>query len=60
MKITENDHSVGVVFPTTTGAIESLKKCLRDIVYMAESGLHTKNELAFARLIAEAKELCKE
>ena len=23
MKVTENDHSVGVVFPTTTGAIES-------------------------------------
>lgn len=40
--------------------VESLKKCLRGIVYMAESGLDTKNELAFARCIAEAKELCKE
>ena len=39
--------------------VESLKKCLRGIVYMAESGLHTKNEFAFARRIAEAKELCK-
>lgn len=40
--------------------VKSLKKCLRGIVYMAESGLHTKNELAFARCIAKAKELCKE
>ena len=38
--------------------VESLKVCLRGIVYMAESGLHTKNEFAFARRIAEAKELC--
>lgn len=35
--------------------IEQMKKCLKGIIYMAESGLHTKNELAFARLIAEAK-----
>lgn len=40
--------------------VEALKKCLRNIVYMAESGLHTKNELAFARFIAEAKDLLKE
>ena len=39
--------------------VESLKECLRGIVYMAESGLHTKNVFAFARRIAEAKELCK-
>ena len=39
--------------------VESLKTCLRGIVYMAESGLHTKNVFAFARYIAEAKELCK-
>lgn len=39
--------------------VESLKRCLRGIVYMAESGLHTKNVFAFARYIAEAKELCK-
>lgn len=39
--------------------VEVLKECLRGIVYMAESGLHTKNEFAFARRIAEAKELCK-
>lgn len=26
---------------------------------MAESELHIKNEIAFARRIAEAKELCK-
>ena len=39
--------------------VEVLKECLRGIVYMAESGLHMKNELAFARRIAEAKELCK-
>lgn len=38
--------------------VESLKECLRGIVYMAESGLHTKNEFAFVRRIAEAKELC--
>ena len=38
---------------------ESLKECLRGIVYMAESGLHTKNVFAFARRIDEAKELCK-
>lgn len=35
--------------------VEQMKKCLKGIIYMAESGLHTKNELAFARLIAEAK-----
>ena len=40
--------------------VESLKECLRGIVYMAESGLHTKNVFAFACRIAEAKELCKE
>lgn len=54
--------------PGTTGGYEAealkieaeaLKKCLRGIVYMVESGLHTKNTLAFARCIAEAKELCK-
>lgn len=28
--------------------VESLKECLRGIVYMAESGLHTKNVFAFA------------
>ena len=39
--------------------VESLKKCLRGIVYMAESGLYIKNEFAFIRRIAEAKELCK-
>ena len=39
--------------------IEVLKACLSGIVYMAESGLHTKNVFAFARRIAEAKELCK-
>ena len=39
--------------------VESLKECLRGIVYMAESGLHTKNVFTFARGIAEAKELCK-
>lgn len=39
--------------------VESLKECLRGIVYMAESGLHTKNEFAFVRRIAEAKELCR-
>lgn len=39
--------------------VESLKECLRGIVYMAEGGLHTKNVFAFARRIAEAKELCK-
>lgn len=39
--------------------VESLKTCLRGIVYMAESGLHMKNVFAFARHIAEAKELCK-
>ena len=39
--------------------VESLKECLRGIVYMAESGLHTKNVFAFAHRIAEAKELCK-
>ena len=38
--------------------VESLKECLRGIVYMAESGLHTKNVFAFACRIAEAKELC--
>ena len=38
--------------------VESLKECLRGIVYMVESGLHTKNVFAFARRIAEAKELC--
>ena len=38
--------------------VESLKNCLRGIVYMAESGLYIKNEFAFARRIAEAKELC--
>ena len=38
--------------------VESLKECLRGIVYMAESGLHTKNVFAFARRISEAKELC--
>ena len=38
--------------------VESLKKCLSGIVYMAESGLHIKNEFAFIRRIAEAKELC--
>jgi regulator of replication initiation timing len=38
--------------------VESLKECLRGIVYMAESGLHIKNEFAFIRRIAEAKELC--
>lgn len=40
--------------------VESLKKRLRGIIYMVESGLHTKNVFAFARHIAEAKELCKE
>lgn len=39
--------------------VESLKECLRGIVYMAESGLHTKNVFAFAHRIAEAKELCE-
>lgn len=39
--------------------VEALKVCLRGIVFMVESGLHTKNEIAFARRIAEAKELCK-
>ena len=39
--------------------VEALKVCLRGIIYMAESGLHTKNEIAFARRVAEAKELCK-
>ena len=39
--------------------VEALKNCLRGIVYMAESGLHIKNVFAFARRIAEAKELCK-
>ena len=39
--------------------VESLKKCLRGIVYMAESGLYIKNEFAFIRRIAEAKELCR-
>ena len=38
--------------------VEVLKNCLRGIVFMAESGLHIKNEIAFARRIAEAKELC--
>ena len=38
--------------------VESLKNCLRGIVYMAESGLYIKNEIAFVRCIAEAKELC--
>ena len=38
--------------------VESLKECLSSIVYMAESGLHIKNEFAFIRRIAEAKELC--
>ena len=37
--------------------IEKMKKCLRGVVYMADSGLYTKNELAFTRLIAEAKDL---
>lgn len=40
--------------------IEKMKKCLRSITYMAKNGLHTKNEPAFARLIAEAEDLCKE
>lgn len=39
--------------------VEALKVCLRGIVYMVESGLYTKNEIAFARRISEAKELCK-
>lgn len=39
---------------------DKLRECLSHIVYMAESGLHTKNELAFARFIAEAKDLLKE
>ena len=38
--------------------VESLKECLRGIVYMAESGLYIKNEFAFIRHIAKAKELC--
>ena len=38
--------------------VEALKNCLRGIVFMAESELHIKNEIAFARRIAEAKELC--
>lgn len=38
--------------------VESLKNCLSGIVFMAESGLYIKNEIAFARRIAEAKELC--
>jgi len=37
---------------------EKLEKCLDSIIYMVNNGLHTKNELAFARLIAEGKELC--
>ena len=40
--------------------IDKMKQCLRGVVYMATSGLQTKNELAFARLIAEAEALCKE
>ena len=40
--------------------IEKMRNSLRGIVYMADSGLHTKNELAFYRLIAEAKDLVKE
>ena len=39
--------------------VEALKGCLSGIVYMAESGLYIKNEFAFIRRIAEAKELCK-
>lgn len=40
--------------------IEKLKKCLRGVVYMVESGVSIKNELAFARLISDAKDLLKE
>lgn len=39
---------------------KELKKCLKDIVYMVENGLHTKNELAFSRCIARAKEQTNE
>lgn len=38
----------------------AMKKCFRGIVYMVESGISTKNSIAFARLIAEAKGLCGE
>lgn len=37
-----------------------LKKCLKDIIYMYNSNLITKNELAFARIIARAEDLLKE
>lgn len=37
-----------------------LKKSLHGIVYMATSGLHVKNQIAFDRCIAEAEKLLKE
>ena len=54
-KITNESEEIS----TLKMEVEALKECLAGIVYMAESGLHTKNEFAFARRIAEAKELCK-
>ena len=38
---------------------EELKKNLSGIVYMVESGLHVKNQLAFERCITEAKLLLR-
>ena len=55
-KITNESEEIS----TLKMEVEALKECLIGIVYMAESGLYKKNEFAFARRIAEAKELCKE
>lgn len=41
------------------GKLNEVKECLGDIVYMAENSLHTKNKLAFACIIARAKDLLK-
>lgn len=38
---------------------EELKKNLRGIVYMVESGLHVKNQLAFERRITESELLLR-
>lgn len=42
------------------GKLNEVKRCLGHIVYMYDSGLYKKNELAFARFIAEAQDLLKE
>lgn len=39
---------------------DSLKKCLRGIIYMVESGMDIKNSVSCFCLLAEAKTLCKE